>query len=510
MNQDSGNNRIFNILLLATAILGSLFFCLFKIDKSVWLDEANSILTALKPLDGLIESLKRENNAPGYYLVLHYWMGIFGFSPTSTRLLSAVLYLLSAILVYRIANLVFDDRRTAMFSVVFFIISPIAISQSQNIRMYAMLGFLSALSTHLFLLTHYKTKSISRPRTYLWIAINAFGLFVHYWYLFVIIAQGICFLLFFLRDQRTLYKFILNNFISSIPFTLLWLPAMMGQLKNGANTWMYAPSVLELPATLAKFVGGNVLGYAVILAVIILSIFTWNGGPGIQSKQDIKNAFWSKEQKIFLCLSLSGIIAAWLVSQLQPIFIERYTIVGLPFFAVYLGRLLSSSKVKLLPHAFSIILIIAVVFALGKHRTRTIEKSDKISAETLLEFANKGEAVVFTSLSRPAIEYYLLLNKADKDYSMHSFPAELELHPSWRNIGDMLANKDELILEAEKLSQSLLQNNDKVWVFYGGDPKVDIIVKEELDKKFVLIKSHPIGEKHIFHTGLLEYGRKTN
>ena len=151
MSEEDSNSRILRILLGITAILASLFFCIFQIEKSVWLDEANSILTALRTPAELIASLQRENNAPGYYFILHGWMGLFGSSPISVRLLSGLMYLLSIGFVYKLADLFFDNKRTALFSAIFFIISPIAVSQSQNIRMYALLGLLSAISFYLFI-----------------------------------------------------------------------------------------------------------------------------------------------------------------------------------------------------------------------------------------------------------------------------------------------------------------------------------------------------------------------
>ncbi|MCZ6665304.1 MAG: glycosyltransferase family 39 protein, partial [Gammaproteobacteria bacterium] len=58
-------------------------------DKDVWLDEANTVLMAEKPLGDLIGALQLDSNPPLYYFMLHYWMGAFGNSEFAIRSLSA-------------------------------------------------------------------------------------------------------------------------------------------------------------------------------------------------------------------------------------------------------------------------------------------------------------------------------------------------------------------------------------------------------------------------------------
>ena len=76
--------------MLAVFLFAAAALRLYRIsDKDVWLDEANAVLMAEKPLGELMGALQLDSNPPLYYLMLHYWMGAFGNSEFAIRSLSA-------------------------------------------------------------------------------------------------------------------------------------------------------------------------------------------------------------------------------------------------------------------------------------------------------------------------------------------------------------------------------------------------------------------------------------
>ena len=50
-------------------------------------DEPFSLFHAQLPLAGMIDALKTFNNPPGFEIILHYWIDIFGISVVSARFL---------------------------------------------------------------------------------------------------------------------------------------------------------------------------------------------------------------------------------------------------------------------------------------------------------------------------------------------------------------------------------------------------------------------------------------
>src|SRR5687768_9598065 len=58
--------------------------------ESIWFDEGVSIERARMSVIQMIEvTARRDNNPPLYYLILHYWVALFGDSEFAVRLLSA-------------------------------------------------------------------------------------------------------------------------------------------------------------------------------------------------------------------------------------------------------------------------------------------------------------------------------------------------------------------------------------------------------------------------------------
>ena len=58
--------------------------------SDLWLDEALSANIAKLPVGDLFEALKHDGHPPLYYLLLHYWMEVFGEGDVAVRALSGI------------------------------------------------------------------------------------------------------------------------------------------------------------------------------------------------------------------------------------------------------------------------------------------------------------------------------------------------------------------------------------------------------------------------------------
>jgi len=147
-----GNNGIgAERLLIAASLVGVAVFVAVGIERPVWLDEANSALIASRGFAGVIDSLRHENNLPGYYFLLSLWMRIFGDSEIALRSLSAIFYLAGCVAAGALGKRLSANSRCGWYAAFFYACSPLAIRNAQNIRMYALLGLLSGLSILIFL-----------------------------------------------------------------------------------------------------------------------------------------------------------------------------------------------------------------------------------------------------------------------------------------------------------------------------------------------------------------------
>ena len=89
-------------------------------------------------------------NALFYDLTLYAWIELFGLSDFSVRFLSVLFSLLSIIMIYKLAELMTNNKNIAFLAAFLLSISHLSIEYSHEARTYAMATFLVLSSTILF------------------------------------------------------------------------------------------------------------------------------------------------------------------------------------------------------------------------------------------------------------------------------------------------------------------------------------------------------------------------
>lgn len=146
-----------NLLLLATLLFAIGVRMIGILSRPIWYDEAFSILFSEKGLDAMIYgALSRTASGSadihplGYYTLLWAWMLVFGKSLLAVLLLSVFINLISIVLVYNIARLLFDTN-TAAASALLAALLPFQIHFAQEVRMYALPSLWLLSATYSFL-----------------------------------------------------------------------------------------------------------------------------------------------------------------------------------------------------------------------------------------------------------------------------------------------------------------------------------------------------------------------
>src|SRR4051812_13236446 len=142
------------------ALWGVLLVCLigvvlrFDTSAHLWLDESLTVEIARRPLPGLFAALRHDGSPPLYYLLLHYWMKVFGTGDIAVRALSGVLSVATLPLAWlagrRVGQYAAQTRalaprtahRTGVATVIFFASSPYAIRYGSETRMYSLVVLL--------------------------------------------------------------------------------------------------------------------------------------------------------------------------------------------------------------------------------------------------------------------------------------------------------------------------------------------------------------------------------
>ena len=375
-------------------------------------------------------------------------------------------------------------------------VSPLAIFHSHNIRMYSLLGLLGILS-YLFFFRSFVViiKANTKKNIVLYIAINIIGTFTHYWFMFNILSQIFSFILLF---PRSLYKkFILAIFISLMPFLIFWMPIILSRIDSGASSYMVKPDIYKtVIEILLNFYGGKTSWFIYAAFILLIIIQVENSKIGFQKFSILKAFLAERRNLIFVISLLVSLLIPLVFSQVCPIYVEnRYTIVTLLPFVMFLGALFGRFGNRFLVLIFCYCLIAGCLAFIVIQKTQPPKYSDKLTSEYLMANAHEKDILIFTSLSRPAIDYYLLLKGRGKHFVKISYPSELAIHPAWRDVRKMLNNRNVLEKEAEDIVARVddsITDSSKVWLFYGDDPEINQILKKKLDKQFSLIATRDL------------------
>jgi uncharacterized membrane protein len=424
----------------------------------------------------------------------------FGDSEIALRILSAIFYLAGGAAAFALGRRVSSASRGAWYSALLYLCSPLAVLQAQNIRMYSLLGFLSALSTLILIRLFFDNDRSSKTRA-LFVLVNAAGILTHLWFAFVVAAQLLGIAVF---KRERLWGCLAGMFIAGLPFLVLWAGPFRDQIHDRATDWMAL-----YPARLLVFAPLEFYGFFVASLYYTLATYAW------ASANEGRRAPLRAERKIPLLFLIFAASMAFplLISLVRPIYFPgRYAMIALPPLAALLGAVFSN----LFPQAL-VPLLCFPLLALGVinqvvHRNDVVNagsrvaQSDRATAQFLLLHAARGDALVFTSLTRPAAVYYLRRAGALGRFVEVNFP-QGETHIGSED--SLLTPERRKALEAEAIATAthlaqIAGSGRKVW-FYDGGGLGDLLdlLKRHLDSTLPPPRVHPFSGPG--HDRILEY-----
>ena len=469
------NTIIDSRICLVLLLLFSLFFAAYNSGGAYSSDEVWSVRTASLNYAAEMTALKADVHPPLYFQILHGWIRLFGTGERAVRSLSGVFYILAALSLYGLGRELYGSR-VSLWSTAIYVSSPLAILSAQFARMYSLLSLVSILSTWLYLQVSVKRRHGSWLVA-LYVAVNVLGTFTHIAFFFLLFAQAACVLFGYRRLRIKTYAIAI--FLSAVPYLLLWAPVLVKQIRTSSEglAWVKSPG-LSMAADLFLLYGG-----AFWLFVPVLLYLWWRnsrswGAPG-EATRFPWLPFW------LLTITLS---VPLLISFVKPIFNSRLAIVGLHLFALTAGAIAA----KVAGHIWSLLLItLTVCFVILVHPAS--EACDnRALAGYLSQSAANGDAVIFTSLTRLPVDYYLEQTPNDKKLFETSFPAEIDRHPGYEGRINDPARRTALEQEAQELIDNLEEMRLKdprlrVFFFHGLHEDVDSIIETRLKEQFEVV-----------------------
>ncbi len=333
---------------------------LYFLIQSFWNDEAFSFLMAKKNIFEIISYSAKDYSPPLYYLILHFWIKIFGSSEITLRLFSFIFFWGVVYLGFLFLSEIFKfSLKKSFFYTLLITINPLLVYYAFEARSYTLFAFLSGLSFYALLK--------NKKRLYLISAIS--GLYTHYFMIFVIIAQYLI-----KKSKESLMAFI--YFIPWIVMMIINLPYI------STDFWIKKPSF----TILVNFIGNLYTGYEpeflffnkFILELSLFLIFLIIIGHFI-----IKNKK-SSEKDIFRYLLIWAIFAPFVVTLLsfiKPLFLPRYLIfanLGLILLLIYI--------IEKFPLLLKItFLLILIYFTVNYHQLQVRERKKADLRKTTFE-----------------------------------------------------------------------------------------------------------------------------
>ncbi|MGD1019301.1 MAG: glycosyltransferase family 39 protein [Verrucomicrobiia bacterium] len=143
----------------------------------------------------VIHSLRQEDlqHPPLYYILLYYWIRLFGGSIACVRCLSALFSLLTIGGIYWLARSLFESRRVAWLAVGLVAISPFQVVFAQEARPYSLWGCLTVISSVALLRVLEVTPDAplerKATRWTIYTVLLVLGLYTHLFFVFVVAAH---------------------------------------------------------------------------------------------------------------------------------------------------------------------------------------------------------------------------------------------------------------------------------------------------------------------------------
>ena len=388
------------------------------VSRPLWYDEAFSVLFAEKGLkamlvgtlgpsesglSGVASGSVAEEHPLLYYVLLSGWMKIFGEAPVSIRALS-VLFGLSTVALVCVLGIQMFEVRSAAVMAILVAISPFQVHYSQEVRMYAaMTAFILLAALSLWM-------GMKSGKWGWWAVFAIAAALAQYTHSIAVIYLLLLALTpVLVRRWKDVVSVVLAG-LGAVILYLPWLarlPSQFGKIQN--NYWMEAPSPGRLVTALLSYVTnlpvpGGWLPAALFVTFGLLALAVWQT---LRLWRKVKRAGASDDDQISLrrgswlaYLAFTPLLALYLLSLVQPVFVERALLPAGVFFWMWIGWALMHTHLPRPALVMAAGIILAAVF-IGLYQHMNYDAFPyapyRSLAESLAEQLEDGDVIVHSN-----------------------------------------------------------------------------------------------------------------
>jgi 4-amino-4-deoxy-L-arabinose transferase-like glycosyltransferase len=472
---------------------------------AIWVDEANSILTAKQPASVVLDLLSRDSSPPLYYFLLKSWMAAVGDSPAAVRLLSTISSLMLVAGVFAIGRREIG-RRAGLWAALLLAIAPTQVFYSQQARMYTLLPLL-ALTAWWFLVQYLRG---GRTRDF-WVSMfaTAAALYTHNFAVYVPLVHVVL----VIASGQLLRRF--GMWVVAVAFLALalapWLPTLLTQIANGDHYAWYVER-WEREGYLGAAVdslrswspAGSMVMYARakpiewygVPAAVATGFAIFGGVLLVRSRaREVAPGSWwliaACSVPVLASLGMSAIVTPHYVP-------GRVDQMMLPCFVLLVGAGLAAVKPLLMQRVLMLGCLVVALIGRGSFysdfRRGGVAGAGADLARAVIAELHAGDVVLCTSLTRAPLEYYL--QRSGADVPVLSYPRATARHLGSQNHQKLLADDPGLLKEARIVidrARSLAESGGRLILLRTDIPVNRYFERGSLEQRFGVEEESRIG-----------------
>ncbi len=227
----------------------------------------------------IIQDAINRAQPPFYFIILHYWTLLAGFSEFPLRLPTAIFGVLSVFVLFKLASLIFDNK-TALIGALLMAVNPEHFFLSFALKQYILTVLLALLSIYLLL------KALQERRTIYWIAfgISNIALFcTHYSAILVVLTEIIFVAIAYRKYKYTIQFLSATVVICLLVVTLFFLQKWYLLIPPASFRWIGSPTLEAFLNVLSSFIAGFCIKIPEEGIIFADNIYFKNQGPYIDA-----------------------------------------------------------------------------------------------------------------------------------------------------------------------------------------------------------------------------------
>lgn len=379
----------------------------FWAPSPLWLDETISVNIARLPLTDIPRALSHDGAPPLYYVMLHFWMEVFGRSDFAVRALSGLVSVASLPLFW-LAGKRLGGPTVGWVTFFLGVSSPFAINYATATRMYSLMIMLSLLG---YLALRRALEQPSRGRLLAVAAVTAGLLYTHYWgiYLVLVSASWIAWKARRGGPFRPVLRAVGAGSLAWLP----WSPVFAYQALHTGTPWTSPASPGDLLGVFGDFSGPGSWGMLLMFAtfaLFLVGVFGRTAVPGTVVRVTEPDATVREERcgpavviearprpgmgPLVVVAVGTLVVAVVLGAVAHAAFVARYTAVVLPLFLMVVATGIAVVPGRRFRAGCMVVICLAgLLTGYGENRQQRTQASQV--AAVLNAQAQSGDVVVY-------------------------------------------------------------------------------------------------------------------